>query len=301
MELRKYNCPHCGATVNIDGDKDVFFCNYCGGQIVVDDGSQKLLYEESTNQHIEIDAKKEYTHNINDQAAVEKAKNEGFLNRYKVKLAIAGIAGLILISILIIINSIIKDANTKSYKPELKDIVVVDKNTTADFLEVVMDKIEEKSLLIVAEREVNVLIDLEQEGWIKWDVFKKSQKIRDYGIVQYTVDLHDIDEEDISYDEETNILTIYVPKAKIHEVTLEPEKREVGDPQNGFLAWGSIKLDQEKSAELEAESIEKIRQTAEDTIDKESIDDATEKAVKDLFAICVYNVNNSTKLRIKID
>ena len=301
MEVRKFSCPHCGASINIEGDKKTFFCTYCGGQVIVDDGTRKTIHEETINYNVNSDVKKERINTINDIAAVQTAKNEGFLNKYKFLFIIATTVVLVILLVVSIISGIVRSKHSDVYKPEISDTVIVNSHTTADFVEVVMGKIEEKSMIIVAEQEVSALIDIEKAGLFDWKIFKKSQQIKDYGVIQYTVDLSDIYESDIVYDQGTNTVTVYVPMAEIHEVFLKPEKREVGDPKNGFFAWGDIKLNAEESAALEAESIEKLRSVAEETIDDSVIEKATEKALKELLSKCISNVDSSTRLKIKVE
>ncbi len=270
MEEKEIKCPHCGASVKAEAGKNSFFCKFCGGQITVssEDGNNKI---------------------------------EGFIKKNKKILIIGGAAILSVILILLIILGIVKHMNTGVYRPSVEDSVDVNKYTEADYREVVMGKIREESMLIVAEQEVSVTYSLEKEGWISWDVFKKTQQIKDYGTVQYTVDLNGIKDNDVVYDRDTNTLIIYVPKPEIHEVFLKPDKREVGDPENGFLAWGSIKLTQDETAALDAESIVKLRQVAEETIDRSVIEEATVKALKDLLSTCVSKVGKNTRLQIRID
>lgn len=38
MKLKSFNCPNCGASIQIPEGKDSFFCTYCGSQIQIDDG-----------------------------------------------------------------------------------------------------------------------------------------------------------------------------------------------------------------------------------------------------------------------
>ena len=44
-ELKKLNCPSCGATIDVDiKDRDTVFCSYCGTQIAIDDGETVVTH-----------------------------------------------------------------------------------------------------------------------------------------------------------------------------------------------------------------------------------------------------------------
>ena len=45
-------CPHCGATMDVDEERKECFCSYCGNKILIDDGMRTFT-------HIHIDKTKE--------------------------------------------------------------------------------------------------------------------------------------------------------------------------------------------------------------------------------------------------
>ena len=42
MKLIDTTCPKCGANLRVDADRQSAFCEYCGGQILIDDEAQHL-------------------------------------------------------------------------------------------------------------------------------------------------------------------------------------------------------------------------------------------------------------------
>ena len=36
MKIVRLSCPDCGAPLEADADKDIFFCGYCGRKIILD-------------------------------------------------------------------------------------------------------------------------------------------------------------------------------------------------------------------------------------------------------------------------
>lgn len=51
MKIYQLNCPACGATVEIEQDKKSLFCKYCGNQIHIDDGVERVEIIKNINYH----------------------------------------------------------------------------------------------------------------------------------------------------------------------------------------------------------------------------------------------------------
>ena len=49
MKLIDTTCPKCGANLHIDADCQSAFCEYCGGQILIDDEVQHLQIDNAEN------------------------------------------------------------------------------------------------------------------------------------------------------------------------------------------------------------------------------------------------------------
>lgn len=41
MELLAAKCPNCGANIELDKNRDVLYCSYCGTKIIVKDEIKK--------------------------------------------------------------------------------------------------------------------------------------------------------------------------------------------------------------------------------------------------------------------
>lgn len=130
--------------------------------------------------------------------------------------------------------------------------------TIADFEEPILGASTRQQLLIVEEREAYVNTTITDAGLFNLGVFNKQQVVTIYGVGQYTIDLEQIGREDISLNEETYELTIRIPHATLHQVSFDPSKTEVGDTQNGWFAFGSIKLDAEQQKSFEVTAVEKL-------------------------------------------
>lgn len=60
MKFYSLKCPQCGADIDIEEDRKMIFCQYCGSKIVIDDEVNRS----------------EITHVIRDEAKIQAAANE---------------------------------------------------------------------------------------------------------------------------------------------------------------------------------------------------------------------------------
>ena len=130
--------------------------------------------------------------------------------------------------------------------------------TAADFQEPILGEATRQRLLIVEEQEVYVNTTITETGFLNWGVFNKQQPLTIHGTGEYTVDLAEIEPSDIVLNEDTYELTISIPHAELHNVDFDPGKTEVGDAQNGWLAFGDIKLTAEQQKEFEVRAKEEL-------------------------------------------
>lgn len=65
MNMIGIKCPYCGADLKINDEIDMFYCNFCGGQIFMD-GLSDAAYESRTKikgmKHEEVMLDKKYEH-----------------------------------------------------------------------------------------------------------------------------------------------------------------------------------------------------------------------------------------------
>lgn len=45
MKLIDTTCPHCGAQLQIDANKNTMFCSHCGTELLIDDEKQHVIYD----------------------------------------------------------------------------------------------------------------------------------------------------------------------------------------------------------------------------------------------------------------
>ena len=77
--MRSCECPNCGAALQISGNKDYVFCEYCGSKIMLDDlRSPQQIAEEARLKEAEAAKYKAETDRI---IRLKKLRNEERLNR----------------------------------------------------------------------------------------------------------------------------------------------------------------------------------------------------------------------------
>ena len=45
MKIISLKCPECGASIQVEDDRDKCFCTYCGTQLYLDDGAKREVHE----------------------------------------------------------------------------------------------------------------------------------------------------------------------------------------------------------------------------------------------------------------
>lgn len=183
--------------------------------------------------------------------------------KYITKIAIA----LIAIAMLVIGGKIWSDrldANKKVAPVEDHDLTLSNNGifgfTAADFETPILGVASRQKLLIVEEQEAYVNTTITDTGLFNWGIFNKQQALTIHGTGQYTIDLSKITNQDIQLNEEAYELTIRIPHPELHATNFDPSKTEVGDSQNGWLAFGNITLTNEQHKEFETTALQKLNE-----------------------------------------
>ena len=134
----------------------------------------------------------------------------------------------------------------------------------ADFEEPILGESTRQRQLIVEEQEVYVNTTITDTGLFNLGVFNKQQALTIHGTGQYTIDLTRLSRRDISLNEQTYELTIRIPHAELHDTIFDPAQTEIGDTKNGWLAFGSIKLDAEQQKAFEVSAVEQLQTKLDD-------------------------------------
>lgn len=171
--------------------------------------------------------------------------------------------------------------------------------TVADFKEPILGESTRQKLLIVEEQEVYVNTSITETGLFSWGIFNKEQALTIHGMGQYTIDLSKITSDDIRLDERTYELTIQIPHATLHNVDFDPEKTEIGDTKKGWLAFGSIKLDQEQQKQFEMEANKKLKDKLSEAERFEEADRFAKLSAYEVYQPVVRSISPAYKVVIE--
>ena len=167
--------------------------------------------------------------------------------------------GIVLIAILIAVLFLlpkIKDALTPDINIDMPDslnAILPDEKmgySQIDYSDAVLGESRTKSDFVVLEQDVEVSTRVSQ-ALANLALFEKSQVIRSFGTGVYTVDLSKLSADDVTFDQNLNLVTIVIPHAALSYVTVDVEKTEFEETKKALFAFGEIKLTNEQQNILE--------------------------------------------------
>lgn len=212
----------------------------------------------------------------------------------KIKYIAVGSIALVLIGMIIAFN-IVNKKNESKNEISMTGPVIADK--IADFTEIMrkltlqqstIEKFQQTQELIVFETDLTQNTTW-NESWGNLDMFKKLQNINFYGKGMYTVDLKQIEQEDIEFDH--NLKKIYVnsPKPQIKSIEIDESQTTYSLPEKGIFRFGDIKLtpaqNQMITQEVKAQMTERLNDT--DMYNKALI--GAENSIKNLMQKIIAN------------
>lgn len=239
------------------------------------------------------------------ERSVQKAVSKAMTRSNLLKNGISWLLNIALIVGLVFIYNQIKPKNPEVAQLEDHDMTLENNGifgfTAVDFEEAILGQATRQQLLIVDEQEVSVAETISNAGLFNWKLFNKAQNQTIYGTGEYTIDLTQIDKNDIELDEETFTVTIHVPYPELHNVIFDPEKTKIGDTDKGLLAFGEIKMTPEQTQQYQVEAVNKLTERLNE-------DDCFDKAVRytrmsayDVYQPIVSSVSPAYKVEIVVD
>lgn len=287
MKTTKLTCPHCGAIIDQNiSNRTELFCSFCGGKIILDDGTSRTEYKEVKEKTVNIN--RNSVSSFVDEAEIQKAKNE----RFSMK------AGLVLAAIFVVFSLIIIFFFPESGKT--KKVTLPSNSVEVSFRRAVLGKATEETNLIVMEQNLSVDSELVKEGLFDWGVFQKNKKITYRGKAIYTVNLKQMRENDIVVDQDSKIVKIYVPKPKMYDLIVDPNEFNLEETAKGFLSFGDMKFTLEEAFYIEGQAVQSLKAEAEkDSIVEKAIK-AADRKVNDLFQKTVLSVDSGYRMVIEM-
>lgn len=139
-----------------------------------------------------------------------------------------------------------------------------------------VENIIEKKELITME------VDLREDVlWIDsftdFEIFKKQQRLTFFGVGTFTTDLGKLTKNNISFNEFTNEIMVYIDKPKIKSITIEEDKTVINKVERGFLRFGEIKVTSDEQNEI----YNKVKAAMNEKMNEKELENqAEEKTVK---------------------
>ena len=168
----------------------------------------------------------------------------------------------------------------QSFTGDLKDIVsrdapVEDRDltlenhgvlgyTAADFQDAILGDSKQLKKLEVFTTDISGAATLIDTGLGNLKVFTKSQLLTYKGTVTYTVDLGELEKDDITLDEESMTVHVKIPHAVQGEININENEIEVGDVDRGLLGIGEISMTPEENQKVQSEARNKMQETLDE-------------------------------------
>ncbi len=169
----------------------------------------------------------------------------------------------------------------------------------ADFEEAILGKASQKREVVVYTQEVSDAATLVQTGLFNWSALSKSQVIIYKGSVDYYVDLTNFSKENITYDEEENIVTMLIPHVSRKDININENDITFSDPEKGLLAFGEVEATPEQMSKIQAEARKKM----EDRLKADKVSDTADRFAKltiwEIYSPIVKGVGKDVSLIVE--
>lgn len=151
-----------------------------------------------------------------------------------------------------------------------------------DFSNAILGESREQKELVVMEQDVEVTSQISQD-LLNIALFAKQKTIHSFGTGVYTVNLETLRAADIALNENTGIITVTIPHAKLSYVGMDVEKTEFEDTQKALLAVGDIKLTAEQKHVLDQSVDTALRERLGDPALLTKADEIALNKVREIF------------------
>ena len=168
----------------------------------------------------------------------------------------------------------------KSYSLRQKEVPYT---VNVDFGHVLLDEAQREKKLIIYSQKTAVPVQAKKEGLFSLPVFAQNKSILFHGVGTYSVDLAEISESDLFFDQSGQILQIHIPEPVL-SVEYLPEETEFLNTSNGILRFGEMQLTPEMMAELESLAKKELQKSIEEDPDsRETARKFAALSVKEIF------------------
>ena len=173
--------------------------------------------------------------------------------------------------------------------------------TAADFAEAILGETSQLRKLEVYTAEVSDAVTLTDTGFANISFLSKSQIITYHGTATYTVDLSNLNENSIVFDETHKTIKLLIPHAHQEPINIPRERIEFGDTEKGWLAFGDIKSTSEEQAKVESKATSEMEKKLDELKEQENADKFAKMSVWELYQPMVSKVSPEYKLEIDFE
>ncbi len=178
------------------------------------------------------------------------------------------------------------------------DVYYLDGHDLAEFSEVIVERFNKESELTVWSADASVSLDLKQAGIWDLDILNKTQRVTYTGSGRFYVDFSMLGEYAVSLDNESYVVTIQIPHAKLAEIEIDPDKFICEEPKRGLLAFGELKFTFKEYNELEAECKKRMQAEIDTPENYEAADQRAVEELKKIFEPVVKAVDDAYHVEI---
>jgi len=168
----------------------------------------------------------------------------------------------------------------------------------ADFEEAILGDATKLRKLEVYQQEISDVAEITDTGLLNWGIFTRNQLITYNGTVVYTVDLSSLKSSDIRFDEESKIITLFIPHAIQEEINIPEDKIQFSDTTKGLLAFGDIKMTMEQASQVQSETRDRMQQKLDEQKVQETADRFAKLSVWELYSPIIKGVAKDYSLEV---
>ena len=170
--------------------------------------------------------------------------------------------------------------------------------TVADFEEAILGDSSQLKKLEVYTTEISDLSTITKAGLGRFKVFSKCKYITYHGQATYTVDLTKLDKDHISYNENTKVVTLTIPKPVQEPINIPEDEIEYGDTTKGILAFGDITLKPEEMAEVQKQARKKMEKKLKEANSMQEAERFAKLSVWEIYQPIVIGVSPECTLEV---
>lgn len=194
------------------------------------------------------------------------------------------VLAIIIVALLAIIHKPEDAVQTMAVEPfNIEDETYhINGRSLAEFSDVIVEKFNEESRLMVSSVDASVSMELKQNSGFDIGILTKKQNVTYKATGKFYVDLSMMGPHSIKLNEDSQTITIEIPHAKMDPIEIDPTKFTVDRVENGLLAFGDLKFTPAEFNSLETTCKSKLENELNTAANRQAAD---ERAVEEMMKI----------------